>query len=516
LLMTTSAVVVSTILFLPLAAWPFVGALLVFGAVMARQIAEEVVQAEEMNFLHVMDEVITGSMGLEASFARIERVANRTLDWEAYRVSRYRDASFSTLYVGAIGQRRGEDAPDGMELLRAEVVESGEPIVIPDTTRDARTMDFPAQVRSVAIAPLRLGSEIIGTLELEHFKRREYRRIQGSLIEACALRIAAMVHIHELREPLVATVARITEEVTHLTQATDALRQASTAMTRSSTAIGEGLSQQDVEVAAGLAETEELSHASAEVAREGADAASVMSQASEVANTSRGTIGEAIEKLVDLKGFVSESSTKVGELEKVSRKIVNFIASIRELADLTNLLALNAGIEAARAREHGRGFAVVAQEVGRLAEQSATAASEAGTFIADLQRRLGEVVRQMQRGQQSVAGVEGVSTEGLRAMDSIVQAAADATQKTRHIAETADGQQTAFAKLRERMSAVAEISSRNRADATEVMERANDVETRLDQMGQASQELQNVASMLAEITGRFTASYAVIRDEPHL
>ncbi|MFB3069335.1 MAG: methyl-accepting chemotaxis protein, partial [Gemmatimonadales bacterium] len=348
-------------------------------------------------------------------------------------------------------------------------------------------------------------SDIIGTLELEHHKRREYRRIQRSLIEACAMRIAAMVHIHELRQPLVATVARISEEVTNLKQATDALRQAATAMTRSSIAIGEGMSQQDIEVAAGLAETEELSHSSAEVVSEGADAASVMSEASEVAKGRRETIGEAIEKLVDLKGFVSESSTKVGELEKVSRKIVNFIASIRDLADLTNLLALNAGIEAARAREHGRGFAVVAQEVGRLAEQSSTAASEAATFMADLQTRLGEVVRQMERGQQSVAGVEEVSTEGLRAIDSIVQAAAYATQKTRRIAETAEGQQSAFTQLRERIGAVAKISSRNRADATEVMERAKDIETRLDEMEQASRELEDVASMLAEITGRFAS-----------
>ena len=109
LLMTSSAVVVSTILVFPLVAWPFVGALLVFGAVMARQIAEEVVQAEEMNKLHGMDEVITGAMGLEASFARIEQVADRTLDWGAFRVSRYRDASFSTLYIGAIGRKDRQD-----------------------------------------------------------------------------------------------------------------------------------------------------------------------------------------------------------------------------------------------------------------------------------------------------------------------------------------------------------------------------------------------------------------------
>src|SRR5439155_665313 len=81
---------------------------------------------------------------------------------------------------------------------------------------------------------------------------------------------------------------------------------------------------------------------------------------------------------VALKGFVGESSSKVQQLGQVSRRITGFIASIRELADMTNLLALNAAIEAARAGKHGKGFAVVAEEVRRLAEQSATAALEAG------------------------------------------------------------------------------------------------------------------------------------------
>jgi methyl-accepting chemotaxis protein len=265
------------------------------------------------------------------------------------------------------------------------------------------------------------------------------------------------------------------------------------------------LSQQDVEVAAGLAATEDLSRASAEVVNEGAEAAKVTSTASEVAHRSRETIGEAIEKLVDLKGFVGESSGKVSELEKVSGKIVKFISSIRELADLTNLLALNAGIEAARAGEHGRGFAVVAQEVGRLADQSSSAASEAGELIADLQASLAEVMQQMRRGKLSVAGVEEVSTDGLQAMDSIVDATAEATQRARHIAETAEGQQSAFAGLRERISAVAEISSRNRSAATSVTERAQDVEERLDEMALASRELEQVAAMLGEITDRFAA-----------
>jgi methyl-accepting chemotaxis protein len=505
ILVVASMVIVVMVVALPPLAWPFVVATLAFVGVMAKQIAEEAVQAEELNKLHAMDAIITGTAGLDDSLARIEALADRTLDWTAFRIYAYRDRQFVLLYRGAIGEPDAEP-PEGMAALREEAMNTGEAVVVPDTSRDARTLDFPEDTKTVVVTPLQLGAEMIGTLEVEHHKRREYRRIQLSLLEACAYRIATVVHINDLRRPLVATVARISEEVGNLRHATEALRSAAAAMTASTAAIGEGLSQQDLEVAAGFAETERLSQAATEVVADGAEAAAASAAASDVAGRSRETIRDAIEKLVDLKGFVSESSDKVAELERVSKKIVRFISSIRELADLTNLLALNAGIEAARAGEHGKGFAVVAQEVRRLAEQSGAAAGEAGDFISDLQLRLAEVVEQMRRGTIAVADVEEVSTEGLEALDSIVEATADSTQRARHIAETAEGQQSAFAGLRERISAVAEISSRNRSDATAVGSRAKDVEARLDEMGRATRELEGVASMLAELTHRFTSA----------
>src|SRR5207244_598858 len=122
---------------------------------------------------------------------------------------------------------------------------------------------------------------------------------------------------------------------------------------------------------------------------------------------------DAVGRLVALKALVSEASSKVQQLGQVSRRITGFIASIRELADMTNLLALNAAIEAARAGKHGKGFAVVADEVRRLAEQSASAALEAGELVQDVHRQVGEVIEQMRRGQVNVGGVEELSSAAL-------------------------------------------------------------------------------------------------------
>src|SRR2546430_5602734 len=110
------------------------------------------------------------------------------------------------------------------------------------------------------------------------------------------------------------------------------------------------------------------------------------------------------------------------------------------LADRPTRLAQNAATEGARAGKHGKGFAVVAEEVRRLAEQSSSAALEAGELVQDIHRQVGEVVEQMRRGQVNVGGVEELSAAALEALDAIVAAAAEATSHAQRVARPAGGQ----------------------------------------------------------------------------
>ncbi len=340
-------------------------------------------------------------------------------------------------------------------------------------------------------------------MEMTHHKRHGYGRNHVALLEVCANRVATAVHIAELRRPLVETVATIGAEVRNLREVTESIAETARAMAEASEAIGRGLSQQDLEVASGLVATEELDETSQDVVTTGVQAADAGQRASAVADESRDTIRKAIQRLVGLQKFVGDTSEKVGELERATRKIVKFIMSIRDLADMTNLLALNAGIEAARAGDHGRGFAVVAAEIRRLAEQSGGVAAEAGDLVADLRARLGEVLEQMNRGQASVVGVEQLSSTGLAALDTIAETTEETTARARQIARTAEDQQAALRGLRDRIEAVADISSENREGAEAVNARVHDVARRLEQMGDATRELESVAAMLAEMTDRF-------------
>ena len=500
-----TAAVVSVVLAWPPIVWLFVAPVLVGLGLLLKMMLEEAVSAEELNKIHAMEAVITSNLSLEDSFRRIERLAHRLVDWGDFRIYRRQDGALALAYRSAIGREARYDPSADTVELRDTAVRAGETVVIDDVTRDRRVADAPLEVQSLVIVPLKFGDLVIGTLELEHHKRKAYRRKDVLTITTFANQLATAIHITELRRPLIETVERLTRQLTTLTHAAVALREAAKAVAASTEVIRGGVVAEEGEVSGGLAATETLSQVARRVSNDGAEAARASSAASDVAGKNRQQIRDAIERLVALKGFVGESSSKVQQLGQVSRRITGFIASIRELADMTNLLALNAAIEAARAGKHGKGFAVVAEEVRRLAEQSANAALEAGELVQDIHRQVGEVVEQMRRGQVNVGGVEELSAGALTALDAIVAATADATTHAQRIASAAGEQDEAFMRLRQRINAVAEIAGKNRGEADGVATRASEAARGLAELEQATRELEQVAGMLRELTRGFAS-----------
>ena len=500
-----AATVVGTVTEWPHIAWVFVGAALWALGMLFKRMLEEAIAAEELNKIHAIEAVITSNISLTDSFARIERLARRLVDWGDFRIYRRGDDGLVLAYRSQSGRPdRGEPTAD-TQRLRQHVVATGELAIIDDAGRDERVTDLPDVVQSLLVMPLKFGDQVTGTLELEHHKRRTYRRKDLVTIATFANQLATAIHITDLRRPLVETVERMTRELATLTGAATALRQAAGSVASSTEAIRGGVASEQGEVAGGLEATDALSRASQRVLQDGAGAAHASSSASEVAVRNRQRIQGALERLVTLKTFVGESSAKVQQLGTMSRRITGFIASIREFSDMTNLLALNAAIEAARAGKHGKGFAVVAEEVRRLAEQSAEAAAEAGELVQDIHRQVGEVVEQMRRGQVTVGGVEDLSAGALEALEAIVSATADATSHAQRIAATAEEQETAFSRLRERIHSVAAIAQQNRAEADDVATRAVEAAAGLSNLEQATRELERVATDLRELTRGFAS-----------
>ena len=500
-----TGIIVGTVAYWPPLAWPFVAAALGALGLLFKHTLEEAIAAEELNKIHAMEAVITSNISLEDSFARIERLAHRLVDWGDFRIYRRQEGVVLLAYRGQIGRpERGQPTPD-TEALREHVTRTGEAVVIDDVTRDKRLADAPLVIQSLVMVPLKFGDQVIGTLELEHHKRKTYRAKDVLSINTFANQLATAIHITELRRPLVETVETLTQQLATLARAALSMREAAGAVAQSTSTIRQGVLAEEGEVSGGLEATESLAEVSRRVSEDGTEAAQASTTASEVANKNRAQIRDALGRLVALKAFVGEASSQVQQLGQVSRRITGFIASIRELADMTNLLALNAAIEAARAGKHGKGFAVVADEVRRLAEQSGNAALEAGELVQDIHRQVGEVVEQMRRGQVNVSGVEELSSAALEALDAIVAATAEATGHAQRIAAAAREQDKAFGKLRERIHAVAHIAGKNRAEADDVATRADEAARGLTDLERATRELEDVAAMLRELTRGFAS-----------
>ena len=483
--------------------WWFVAAMLGFAGWMGKRLLEEAIAAEERTKVLAVDMAVTADLALSDAMERIGTLASRIVEWSDFRVYRRLGATVERTYRNATGVSPDAEPPNDVEQLREEVLRTGTMVLVKDAPHDARITTPRGSAQSIMIMPLRFGDQVIGTMELEHWKRNVYGPQAQALAQTLATQISAAMHIANLREPLLQMVQQIGGEVRAVAKSVEQLRRGGAAAAAQALAIEETATEQERQVQQNLQQTEQITEAARRVAADGKDAAERSSEASDTATGNRATIGGAVQRLVEFRGFVGESSEQVRSLVTVTRRITDFIGLIRDIADQTNLLALNAAIEAARAGKQGRGFAVVAHEVRRLADQSGTAASEVGSLVGAIQKQMTQVALTMLRGEQAVNGVEELSAEALRALDAIVNATADAEDHARRIAATAATQDEALAQLSARVRAATEISSRNRASAAQLATRAEDQATSLATLERSAQELAAVAVQLGEVARRF-------------
>src|SRR5207244_3902702 len=136
-----AGIIVGTVAYWPPLAWPFVAAALGALGLLFKHTLEEAIAAEELNKIHAMEAVITSNISLEDSFARIERLAHRLVDWGDFRIYRRQEGTLRLAYRGQIGRaERGEPTPD-TAAVRGHVTRTGEAVVIDDVTRDKRIAD---------------------------------------------------------------------------------------------------------------------------------------------------------------------------------------------------------------------------------------------------------------------------------------------------------------------------------------------------------------------------------------
>jgi methyl-accepting chemotaxis protein len=224
---------------------------------------------------------------------------------------------------------------------------------------------------------------------------------------------------------------------------------------------------------------------------------------SEMATNGNRTIQEAVARMNGMSETIDHLARLVRGLGERSRQIGQIVDAITDIAGQTNLLALNAAIEAARAGEHGRGFAVVADEVRKLAEQASASAGQITQLVGTIQSEIDEAVVSMQRGTEEVAaGMAGVSEAG-EAFARIRAAVLEVTGQVQEVSAATRSLTASTEKVAQAMREIAGVTEMTAARTLDVSAATEEQLASMEEIHASAASLAGLAEELEKLMGRF-------------
>jgi methyl-accepting chemotaxis protein len=243
-----------------------------------------------------------------------------------------------------------------------------------------------------------------------------------------------------------------------------------------------GINQQQTETSQVATAINQMSATVQEVARNAVEASAAAQEADTTFDEGKQVIDKVISAIGDLSGEVDKAADVIQELEKESLNIGSVLDVIKSIAEQTNLLALNAAIEAARAGEQGRGFAVVADEVRTLAGRTQESTKEIEQMIGKLQGGANNAVNVMMGGKEiTQSGVEHAASAG-EALQKINLAVERIASMNTQIASAAEQQSTVTEEINHSVVSINEVAEQSALGAQQTAEASDDLARLAEQL----------------------------------
>jgi len=296
---------------------------------------------------------------------------------------------------------------------------------------------------------------------------------------------------HALIKNSINTVANsLNKALEEVSEAVDATASASNQITSSTEEMAAGSQEQTQQTTEVASAVEEMTKTILENTKNATFAAGAAKAAGDKAKEGGKVVSETINGMNKISEVVKKSAETVQELGKSSDQIGEIVQVINDIADQTNLLALNAAIEAARAGEQGRGFAVVADEVRKLAERTTKATKEIAAMIKQIQQDTNNAVVSMEQGTEEVEKGKVLANRAGDSLKEIVSASEKVLDIVAQVAAASEEQSTTAELISKNLEAINTVSQES-ASGTQ-------------QIAKASEDLNRLTLNLENLISRFT------------
>lgn len=295
---------------------------------------------------------------------------------------------------------------------------------------------------------------------------------QGSLLFALNQMVAAL---REMIETIQREAVQLVDNAKSIAQASDNVSRAAI--------------QQSDATSSMAAAIEELTVSSNHIADSATDTAHDTTEAVDLSGQGAERVRKASQAIQKISSTVSDASERIRALEASAEQISSIANVIKDIAGQTNLLALNAAIEAARAGEQGRGFAVVADEVRKLAERTSTATTEIEQMIGNIQSETGGAVDAMSSALPEVQEGVALSDAAMESLHAIENGARRTLERVAEVADATKEQSAASTSIAQRVEQIAHM--------------VEETATTIRGTAQTARDLETIAGSLKQQVGRF-------------